>query len=243
MTGTILTPTAMKPNQVDWPAHFEQLAAQCHDIRLHEYYSGGVASGDTPIVNTPLVAMDFETTGMNAERDDIVSIGLVPFSLQRIFCHDSKHWLVKPRQTLTEGSVVIHGITHSDINAAPDLTDILSALLKAIRGRILVVHYHRIERAFLAQALVDRLDEAIYFPLIDTMEIERKILQLRQGLISRLLKRSPGKLRLGNCRERYGLPQYHAHHALTDALATAELLQAQIAYHFSENTPLKELWR
>jgi DNA polymerase III subunit epsilon len=34
---------------------------------------------------------------------------------------------------------------------------------------------------------------------------------------------------------------YKPHHAVTDALATAELLQAQIAYRFSHNTRLDEL--
>ncbi|MGL6010674.1 MAG: 3'-5' exonuclease, partial [Shewanella oncorhynchi] len=36
-------------------------------------------------------------------------------------------------------------------------------------------------------------------------------------------------LRLGACRERYGLPIYTAHSALTDALACGELLLAQMA--------------
>lgn len=43
-----------------------------------------MVSPDTPLAQVPLVAMDFETTGLNADRDDIVSIGLVPLSLQRI---------------------------------------------------------------------------------------------------------------------------------------------------------------
>lgn len=232
----------MKARNQDWPAYFDQLAIKSQDHRLHRYYTGGLVSGDTAIVNTPMVAMDFETTGMNADTDEIVSIGLVPFSLHHIFCRESAHWLVKPKQALTEGSVVIHGITHSDINAAPDLEAILEALLTAIAGRIPVVHYRHIEREFLAQALLDRLGEPITFPVIDTMAIEYNVLRCRQGLVDRLLKRSPGGLRLGDCRERYGLPNYHAHHAPTDALATAELLQAQIAYHFSENTPLSELW-
>jgi DNA polymerase-3 subunit epsilon len=242
MPDTRNTPPLAKAPPQGWPEYFDQLAIQCRDRRLHRYYAGGVVSGDTAIINTPLVAMDFETTGMNAGTDDIVSIGLVPFSLHRIFCRESAHWLVKPRQTLAEGSVVIHGITHSDINAAPDLEVILEALLEAITGRILVVHYRHIEREFLAQALLDRLGEAIAFPVIDTMAIELTVLRRRQRLVDRLLKRPPGGLRLGDCRERYGLPHYHAHHALTDALATAELLQAQIAYHFSDDTPLGELW-
>ncbi|MBB3142903.1 DNA polymerase III epsilon subunit-like protein [Halomonas organivorans] len=32
------------------------------------------------------------------------------------------------------------------------------------------------------------------------------------------------------------------HHALTDALATAELLQVQIAYHYRPETPVGTIW-
>jgi DNA polymerase-3 subunit epsilon len=38
------------------------------------------------------------------------------------------------------------------------------------------------------------------------------------------------------------LPDYTPHHALTDAIATAELLQAQIAHHFSPDMPVKDFW-
>ena len=36
--------------------------------------------------------------------------------------------------------------------------------------------------------------------------------------------------RLDDCRERYGLPRYGAHNALTDAIATAELWLAQMSH-------------
>ncbi|MCW8904463.1 MAG: 3'-5' exonuclease, partial [Sedimenticola sp.] len=93
-----------------------------------------------------------------------------------------------------------------------------------------------------ACALLRRLGESIEFPVIDTMALEQYILHRRQSPWARLMRRPLGSLRLGDCRERYGLPHYQAHHALTDALATAELLQAQIAHHFQNDTPLGELW-
>ena len=124
----------------------------------------------------------------------------------------------------------------------PDIESILEALLAAITGRIVVVHYRHIEREFLARALLQRLGESIEFPMIDTMALEQHILHRRLSILERILKRPVGPLRLGDCRERYGLPNYQAHHALTDALATAELFQAQIAHHFDEETLLGELW-
>lgn len=52
----------------------------------------------------------------------------------------------------------------------------------------------------------------------------------------------PLSIRLANTRSRYHLPTYPPHDALTDAIATAELLQAQIHYHFDGDTPIKKLW-
>ena len=49
-------------------------------------------------------------------------------------------------------------------------------------------------------------------------------------------------MRLADARRRYGLPAYRAHHALTDALATAELLQAQVAHHFKNPPPVGAVW-
>ncbi len=225
-----------------WPERFDDLKLNSRDPRLQQFYAAGTLAPNTPIVNAPLIAMDFETTGLEASNNDIVSVGIVPFSQSRIFCRESAHWVVKPKQALTEDSVVIHGITHSEIRQAPDLENILEQLLGAIAGRIVVVHYRFIERDFLARALLDRLGEAIEFPIIDTMEIEKRVLCKQRTFIDRLLKRPLESLRLGSCRQRYGLPHYQAHHALTDALATAELLQAQLIHHYSKDTTVSQLW-
>ena len=237
------TPTAEdQASRSDWPAYFEQLQICARDPRLQRFYAAGMVTPVTPIANTPLIAMDFETTGLDAEQNDIVSIGVVPLSMQRIFCRESEHWLLKPSEKLAEESVVIHGITHSAIESAPDLEQILDALLGVLAGRVAVVHYRHIERTFLARAVLNRLGESITFPVIDTLWLEQRIQQQQQRLLDHLLRRPLPSVRLNDCRARYGLPHYQAHHALTDALATAELLQAQITHHFSLATPVGELW-
>jgi DNA polymerase-3 subunit epsilon len=229
-------------NHTDWPDRFARLQVKARDERLRAYYAEGICPADTPISEVPLIAMDFETTGLDAQEDAIVSIGLMPFSLQRIFCREAAHWVVRPDKPLTEESVVIHRITHSEVMAAPDLKDVLADFLRSLAGRVAVVHYRRIERDFLATAMKHRLGEILEFPLIDTMELELRALRKRQGLFGRLMRQPLGSLRLGDCRQRYSLPHYGAHHALTDALATAELLQAQVAYHYSPSSTLGQLW-
>jgi DNA polymerase III subunit epsilon len=80
-------------------------------------------------------------------------------------------------------------------------------------------------------------------PVIDTMELEARVhRQKPPGWLDRLLGRQPVSIRLADSRSRYGLPRYRPHHALTDALASAELLQAQIAHRYSPETLLETVW-
>lgn len=236
-------PLLTNTNTPDWPTFFTTLASQAKDSRLKQYYCTDIVSGDTPLRDVPFVALDFETTGLDPNKDEIISIGLVPFSLQRIRCRESAHWVVNPHRPLEEESVVIHGITDSDVSGAPDLLRFLEKVLDALAGKVVVVHYQKIEREFMNSALKARLNEGIRFPVVDTMAIELAIQQRQYGgLWRRLQGKKPGSVRLGKARRRYGLPTYQPHHALTDALATAELLQAQIAYHFDPDTPISEVW-
>jgi len=231
----------VKQSHFDWQAQYKALAKNAKNEHLKTFYQQDFGDIYTPIKEVSFVALDFETTGLNSEVDDIVSIGLVPFSMQRVYCAHAKHWVVQPRKSLSEESIVIHGITHSEVDDAPDLTSRLGPLLNALSGKVVVVHYAAIERHFLNNALLERINEGIQFALIDTMELEQRALRARQGLIGRLFNQKVGSLRLTDCRARYSLPAYHNHNALTDALATAELLIAQLQYHYRDDTPLAEL--
>ncbi|NOI34743.1 3'-5' exonuclease [Vibrio cyclitrophicus] len=228
---------------VDWPFKFAQKLERSKDERLQKFYSEPLPAPDTPLSEVTFLAVDFETTGLNPVKDGIITIGLVPFTLNRIYLRQARHWTLRPKQKLEEESVVIHGITHNDIIDAPDLNEVLEDILGAMVGHIPVVHYRRIERDFLDNALKVRLGEGIEFPVLDTLEIESQIQhKLAGGLWNKLKGKKPASVRLGQSRRRYHLPDYTPHHALVDAIATAELLQAQIAHHYSDDMPLKDFW-
>ena len=226
----------------NWNTRYAQLADDAQNNLLKEFYLSTFSDASASVKDIPFVALDFETTGLNSKTDDIVSVGLVPFTLARIYCKQSKHWVVQPRRNLSESSIVIHGITHNDVDNAPDFDNIIAPLLDALRSKVIVVHYAVIERGFFNSALLLRLKEHIEFMVVDTMELERRALKAKQGLIGQLFNTKLGSLRLNDCRKRYSLPAYEGHHALTDALATAELLQAQLRHHYTEETPLCTIW-
>jgi DNA polymerase-3 subunit epsilon len=230
------------PSLLGWVEYYRQRSTSSKNERISDFYRQGVISPETSIGQAPMVAMDFETTGLSSADSEIVSIGLVPFDLRRIYCGESRHWIVKPEQDITEDSIVFHGITHSNVDTAPPLANILDRVLDAIEGKLVVVHYRYIEREFFNKAVLRLLQEPLLFPLIDTMEIESNILQEQQSFFDKILRKQLEPVRLGYCRRRYNLPHYDAHNALTDAIATAELLQAQIAHHLNPDMPVKDLW-
>ena len=120
---------------------------------------------------------------------------------------------------------------------------IFEELLEALAGKVVVAHCLEIERNFLHNALVERLGEGVCFPMIDTMAIEAEKQMKDTGFVKKMFRRRSPPIRLADARQRYGLPVYQSHHALTDALATAELFLAQLAHHYSPDLPVKTLWR
>ena len=228
---------------VSWDAHLRLQATLCKDPRLKTFYNAGTCHNETALKDVEFVALDFETTGLNPDENSIISIGLIPFNLDRIFCNQAKKWFITPQDNLDENSVVIHGITHFDLIGAPDLNHVLSPLLEAIAGKVVVVHYRNIERNFLDRNLRASINEGIVFPVIDTMQIEANIQRKAvSGLFNWLKNKKPQSIRLGTTRLRYNLPSYQPHDALTDAIATAELFQAQIRHHYDPDMPIKKLW-
>ncbi len=224
----------------NWQNFYQEQGQKSTSELLQNFYKNCPLDQKT-IADTKFVALDFETTGLNSENDGIVSIGLIEFDHQKVYTNTAKYWVVKPRESLTRKSVTIHGITHSETSDAPDLIEILDKFLKAIENKIVVVHFRHIERNFLHSAIMERLNEEILFPVVDTMQLEMNYLKSSQGFFAKLFNKPTASVRLNDCRKRYHLPLYSAHNALTDALATAELLQAQIKYHFSSNDSIFDI--
>lgn len=229
--------------QGDWVQYLASRAASSRHPALARFYGADWPAADTPLGQLEFVALDIETTGLDARRHAIVSIGLIPFTLERIRTDQAWYQLVRPYGDLLPESVTFHHITHSDIRQAPRFAESLNRLLERLAGKIAVVHYRNIERTFMDEAVQHAVGESLLFPLIDTMQIEANLYTQRQpGWLLRLLGKQRLSIRLADSRSRYGLPLYQAHHALTDALATAELFQAQVAKHFSPQQRLGDLW-
>jgi len=185
-------------------------------------YIATTGNFSAPFNQSKLLAVDLEMTGLNAKTHEVISMGWVPIDNGEIVVGRARHLLVCPLRGVGD-SATIHGIHDRDLTDAFSMEQAMAQLLEAMRGRVLVAHHGALDIAFLQQAARKLYGHKLPFELIDTLLIEAKRLS-RQGehFDKQLLRLYP------SCK-RYGLPQGNSHNALSDALATAQLLLAQVA--------------
>lgn len=168
------------------------------------------------------VVLDFETTGLDASREAILSMGYTSLTTRSISLRDMTHRVIKLNVALSPDSVVVHKITDDRMSKGIRLHDALDELVARIAGKVLLVHYAAIERSFLQAAMQRVYGYALPLVMVDTMVLAQRRLERLQHHIA------PNQLRLANLRQSYGLPRYGAHNALEDAIATAELFMVQL---------------
>ena len=201
-----------------------KLAEGCREPALKRYLEACAGLAIDRIDNTPLIAVDLETTGLDKARDRIVAIGWTLVDGGRVRFGGNRHLLIRPAdngaQSGVGASAAIHELRDSDVAGGDRIEAGLQALFEAAQGRVWVVHHAGLDVAFLKQACARWAGTAPAFIVLDTMRIEYRLRRRRE------LPVRQGDLQLGRIRSLYGLPRYAAHDALNDAVATAELMLA-----------------
>ena len=154
-------------------------------------------------------ALDVERTGPDAERDALISFGVVPVRDGRVVLADSV-----------------------SLEDSPPMPEVRPVLADALAGRYLLTWSAEVEAAFLAQV----------FPGSARSWLRRSI---DVSGLAMLLDRVEGTgvhlsgYSLGSVAERFGVPAEQPHHALDDALTTAQLflILAQMLRGRGPNTP------
>ena len=96
------------------------------------------------------VALDLETTGLQAERDAIVEIGAVRFRGDAVL--DTWSSLFNPNRTLPQKITRLTGITQGEVEHAPSLNSVLPSLKRFIGEHPVVGHNIQFDLAFLQRA-------------------------------------------------------------------------------------------
>ncbi|MGH1543469.1 MAG: exonuclease domain-containing protein [Arenicella sp.] len=170
-----------------------------------------------------LLALDIETTGLSVDNDAILSVAYVPVVQRQIQLSSARHMLVKTAVDVGQ-SATIHGIHDQQLQSqGMSLNEVMDTLLKDLAGKVLLVHFSRLDYGMLNKVSRELYGVKLLCPVVDTLAIEYRHYKLTNA-------DNIPPMQLDLCRERYGLPRYRAHNALVDAIATAELWLAQSAY-------------
>jgi DNA polymerase III subunit epsilon len=157
-------------------------------------------------------AVDVELTGLH-RAGEIIAIGAVPIRDGRVILGEVLYTLARPSQSPRSATVLVHKLRSVDLAAAPPLDHAIGLLLETMRGCVPVFHTAAVERRFLGDEL--RRRRVRIGAAADTEALGRLWLRARDGSC-------PPALRLAALARALGQPADSPHHALADALTTAQ---------------------
>ena len=177
------------------------------------------------LVDGAFLAVDVETTGLKPDKHELVSIGWVPVNDRVIDLSGAQYFVLSGVRI--GDSATLHGVTDDDVAHHGQSHDVvLDAFDRAFEGRKMIAHFAQMETGFISKLYREVRGHRFVFAerdVVDTMTMERRHME-RMGTYPR-----GEDLRLARVRERYNLPTYGNHNALTDAIACAELYLALAA--------------
>lgn len=192
---------------------------------------------NTLIDETKYVVIDTELTGLDLKKGSIVSIGAVKMVGGRIDLGDIFYRLVNPETELTGQSIVIHGITPSEVVEMPEIDTALSEFLDFCGNDIIVGHFVSIDLNFINREMKRLYGFTVQNPAVDTYMIHEWMRQ-NDGDFSRHYGGMSEDADLFSIANKYRIPVSSAHNALNDAFVTAQLFQRFISFlpRFGVNT-------
>jgi DNA polymerase III subunit epsilon len=188
------------------------------------YASTPLTPAKTPWRGANFCVVDLELSGLDPRKDEIISFGAVPIDAGRLMTGSAIYGICRPSRPLPESSILVHGIRTADLDGAPPLDEAIQPLIDAMTGRVIVAHVSWVERSFLSRAL-KRQGVRLRGPIMDTFELGRLLARQRH-------EESPART-LDELAEYLRLPVYRRHHALGDALTTAQVFLA-LTTHLDE---------
>lgn len=161
------------------------------------------------MINKSITIIDFETTGLDAEKDRVIEMAAVRCFNGKIVGEFST--LVKFKGQLEPKITEITGIEKADLEDAMDEETAFRMLNRFIGDNIIVAHNAGFDMYFLHEALMRFAGRTFTNDFIDTLTISRD--------------RYPYPHKLTDLSEKMGIELNGAHRALNDVIGCFEVLK------------------
>ncbi len=163
---------------------------------------------------TELVSLDCETTSLDPNRAELVTIAATKIIDNRIITSQPFEVHLRAPQSLDSGSVKIHRIRHQDLVDGISEKDAIVKLLNFIGNRPLVGYHIRYDKKILDLACQRQLGFPLPNPLIE-------VSQIYHDKLERHLPNAYFDLSLDAICKHLELPIQDKHDALQDAISAA----------------------
>lgn len=155
--------------------------------------------------------IDIETTGLSKNYNHITEIAAVKFDGNKIV----GKWesLINPWVSIPRNIVNITGIDDEMVRHSPSVQEVLPEFIEFMGDDIFVAHNISFDHWFIQEDLSKRYDYRMHNQKLCTKK-----------LANRIAHHLPSKS-LGNLCQHYGITNTTAHRAMSDVLATVEVLK------------------
>lgn len=175
-------------------------------------------SPQRPIDQLTFIVLDTETTGLNPEKDTMVSFGAVKIQQGRIQVKSSKEAYFEIEENKKE-SLKIHEVLYPKNPVNKEV--FAKELLGFLQHHIIVGHHIGFDLKVLEKSLYPFGVKKILNPVLDTQYLATR---LEKGYHYDISMGKPGEYSLDSLCERYQIPIDDRHTAAGDAFLTAQLL-------------------
>jgi DNA polymerase-3 subunit epsilon len=177
-----------------------------------------------PVDAARYVVMDTELTGLDSKKDSIISVGAVVMQGGRIILGETFYEMVSPETAMRSESIVVHGITPSDVADKRSIGSMIEDFLKFCAGAVVVGHFLSLDLGVLNREM-KRLDRGKFpQPAADTLRAHEWMQDQSRGARGQYDACEENK-DLFSLANKYQIPVSAAHNALMDAFITAQLFQ------------------
>ncbi|MGY2138766.1 3'-5' exonuclease [Pseudomonas reactans] len=170
--------------------------------------------GDDALRSQRWVVVDLETSGLNLNRDQVLSIGAVVIEDGAVDFSQLFERTLQRAETKLSPSVLIHGLGPSAIAAGSDPVDALLDFMDFVGDSPLLAFHAPFDQHMLCRALKDSLGYRLAHPFLDVADIAPLLCpdaHIREAGLDDWINH-------------FHLHVGERHHASADALATAELM-------------------
>jgi len=166
------------------------------------------------------VSLDCETTGLNVNKDEIISIGAVRIVGNRVMTSERLELLVRPERGVSAESVKIHRLRERDVAQGLPIEEAMKRLMHFIGTRPLVGYYLEFDVAMLHKAIWPILGQGLPQPKIEVSALYYDY-KFKQLPVYQQQNNANIDLRFSTLMQDLNLPVREAHDALNDAVMAA----------------------